>query len=546
MKINSTHKNINFKSATINLNVLSDTHGNLELVDRGYQTLIQQEKDVFEKEEKGKKNFLITGGDWFISGAKTGYLTNPNKPLMEFQGEMLNKFIAKIKEKYPMTQSIFVPGNHETDGGVEIFNSAMRNINADVIISNLDFKNSTSLKKAIEEGKIIAEQITTIPDDKDPQKKYPVLNLGIMPVNLEYYLNNHNGLELIENCRFPQKNVSPNQTQKTREMIKEKITQFRKDNPNGIVILTCHTGVNLADELAKEADIDLIFDAHEHKDETRYVNKTPIVALSQNFQKIVNAKIIVDDNGKKQIKIKELRPLESQVQKGELDEFYKTLFKKDVDMIYSITSDSLTSLSVENIRNRNNHLANFILDSIRDEIKEHDPSVQIFALNASSIRSGFKISKDKPKTSPIEIANCLVGINHKVANVVVNDVSGSELAYMILDNFLFNRIDTEKNPLIHYSGLKIDKTGLLKAYDSGIIGSRLCQYITLTDTNEQIDPNKKYRIANVEKYFIKSQNERIKNMFSSSKPLNINIHDLFKQHFEKHPKIHYKPDIRLY
>ena len=117
---------------------------------------------------------------------------------------------------------------------------------------------------------------------------------------------------------------------------------------------------------------------------------------------------------------------------------------------------------------------------------------------------------------------------------------------MILDNFLLNRIDTEKNPLIHYSGLKIDKTNLLKAYDRGIIGSKLCQYITLVDTNEQIDPNKKYRIANVEKYFIKSQNERIKNMYSSSKPLNINIHDLFKQHFEKHPEVNYTPDIRLY
>ena len=135
MKINSIRNNINFKSATINLNVFSDTHGNLELADRGYQTLVKNEKDVFEKEEKGKKNFLIIGGDWFISGGKTGYLTNPNKPLMEFQGEMLNKFIAKIKEKYPLTQCIFVPGNHETDGGVEIFNSAMRNINADVIIS---------------------------------------------------------------------------------------------------------------------------------------------------------------------------------------------------------------------------------------------------------------------------------------------------------------------------------------------------------------------------------------------------------------------------
>lgn len=67
---------------------------------------------------------------------------------------------------------------------------------------------------------------------------------------------------------------------------------------------------------------------------------------------------------------------------------------------------------------------------------------------------------------------------------------------------------------------------------TGELGDELCQYITLTDTNEQIDPNKQYRIANVEKYFIKATNEKIKEFYSSSKPLNINIHDLFKDHFK--------------
>lgn len=214
--------------------------------------------------------------------------------------------------------------------------------------------------------------------------------------------------------------------------------------------------------------------------------------------------------------------------------------------VYSITSDGIAALSTDNIRNKNNHLANFVLDSIREEIREYDPTVQIFALNASAIRSGFKISKDSPKTSPIEIANCMTGINHKVANVVVNDVSGRELAYMVLDNFLFNRVDTEKNPLVHYSGLKIDKTGFMAAYDRGIIGDELCRYITLTDTDETIDPNKKYRIANVEKYFNKAADDKIKKMYESSEHLGINIHDLFKSHFKKHPNVHYTPDTRLY
>src|SRR5699024_12872244 len=168
------------------------------------------------------------------------YLTDPNKPLMKFQGEMLNKFIGKVKEKYPMTKSIFVPGNHETDGGIEIFSQAMRNIDADVIISNLDFKNSYLMQDAIDEGRVIGEKITVVQDDKDPNKKYPVLNLGVMPTNLEFYLNDHDGHELIENCRDPQKYVSSNQTQKTRELIKKRNEELKRENTNGIVIQTLH------------------------------------------------------------------------------------------------------------------------------------------------------------------------------------------------------------------------------------------------------------------------------------------------------------------
>ena len=186
MKIFPLQNNVNFRGATININAFSDTHGNLELADRGLQTLMKNKEDVFEKEEKGKENFLIVGGDWFISGGKTGYLTDPNKPVMKFKGEMLNKFIGKVKEKYPMTKSIFVPGNHETDGGIEIFSQAMRNIDADVIISNLDFKNSYLMQDAIDEGRVIGEKITVVQDDKDPNKKYPVLNLGVMPTNIEF------------------------------------------------------------------------------------------------------------------------------------------------------------------------------------------------------------------------------------------------------------------------------------------------------------------------------------------------------------------------
>ena len=65
MKINPFNMTPSFKGANISITALSDTHGSLELTDRGYRAIINN--DVFEKEEKGKAKYLIIGGDWFIS-----------------------------------------------------------------------------------------------------------------------------------------------------------------------------------------------------------------------------------------------------------------------------------------------------------------------------------------------------------------------------------------------------------------------------------------------------------------------------------------------
>ena len=545
MKINPFNITPSFKGANISITALSDTHGSLELTDRGYRAIINN--DVFEKEEKGKANYLIIGGDWFISGGKTGFMTDPNKPLMKFQAEMLNKFIGKLKETSPSLVTIFTTGNHDLDGGVDLFRETIRDIDADTVISNLDTNRSYKLQDAINEGKIVTEHIKFIPDDKDPDIKHAILNLAIAPVNLQYFIFDHSGLELTEDNNIPQNSMSPAQFQKTKEEIIKKIGSFKEKYPKGKVILTCHTGLSLGDEIAKESKVDLVFDAHEHKDEIRFVNGTMIVCLSQNFKKIANAKMEIDDNGDtKSITLKELRPNESGFQSGELTAFYKQLFSEDLKKTYGIksTDSDIASLSIDGIRNKNNYLANFVTDCIMEEIKEIDPEVRIFALNSSSIRNGFKLGEEKTVT-PFEVLNCLNGINHKAGQIVTNKITGRELIYMILDNFRFNKLDPERNTIIHYSGLKIDKTGFMDAYSKGKIGSDLCEFVTLTDTNEQINPDETYKIANAEKYFIKAHDEKIKKMYENSSKLGAGVHKLFRDHFIKHPDITFTPDNRL-
>lgn len=545
MKINPFLNQTSFKGANISITALSDTHGSLELADKGYRTIAGS--DVFEKEKRGNANFLIIGGDWFISGAKTGFMTNPNKPLMKFQAEMLNKFIGKLKEISPSLSAIFVMGNHDLDGGVDLFQETVRDIDADVVITNLDENNSPKMKDAISEGKIVKEHIKAIPDDKDPNMEHYILNLAISPVNLEYFALNHDGLELIEDCRIPQNSVSPAQFEKTKRYAIERINTFREKHPKGKVILTCHTGLNLADEIIKEADVTIAFDAHEHKDETRFVNGVPVICLSQNFDKISNANIKIDDFGDiESITMKDLRPNKINSSSGELSKFYRELFKDDLKKAYTIqsTNPDVVNLSIEGIRTKNNYLANFVTDSIMEGIKEIDPEVDVFALNSSSIRNGFKLG-DEPSVTPFEVLNCLNGINHKIGQIVVNEVTGRELIYMILDNFRFNKLNPERNTIIHYSGLKINKTGFMDAYQKGKVGSDLCEFVVLSDTNEPVDPDKKYKIANVEKYFTKAHDEKIKDMRQNSVELGVGVHKLFRDYFIKHPYISFTPDERL-
>ena len=95
MKIQSLNSfyNPNFKAATININAFSDTHGELLLANNAVEELRRRKKDVFEPQEKGKANVTSICGDWFMDGARTGYLTNPEKKNGLFQLDIFNEFM---------------------------------------------------------------------------------------------------------------------------------------------------------------------------------------------------------------------------------------------------------------------------------------------------------------------------------------------------------------------------------------------------------------------------------------------------------------------
>jgi len=302
-----------------------------------------------------------------------------------------------------------------------------------------------------------------------------------------------------------------------------------------------------ADNLAEKAPLDLAFDAHEHKDEIRISSGVPIIPLSMNFKKIVNVLLEIDDNGRlKNMNIKDIIPDKTKAA-GVLADLYKNLFKDDIKKIYTLKSsdEKIKTLDIDGVRLGNSFLANFITDAVLYELKKEDNSIDFFALNSSAVRYPLSLSSS-PSVSSMDIANVLSGIKEIDAQIMTTDLRGSNIAYMVLDNVITNSKNPEKNPLIHYAGLDIDKTGLLSAAEE-TDSAELCRYIKDKRTGQPILPDKIYRFANTEKYFNKSINIKIKKIKDVSVYTGFTVQELFKRYFEtSNGVIQVNYDVRIY
>ena len=542
------YSNTAFKAANISINAFSDTHGEILLANNALEDMRKRKKNIFFPEKKGNANIIAISGDWFINGGEKGFRTDPKKPLGKFQLNVFNEFINQIKSIAGNTKALFVPGNHEFDGGVKLLDDILSEIDADVIASNLNIDESPAFSKTRNANKIFNERIIEVEDDKNPNLKHKLLFLGIMPVNMQMYQRNLDGVSLTDVSRKNLVNINREDFQNTLDTCKKKIFDFKKDNPDGIVIFMSHAGANFSDTLAQEAPVDLIFDGHEHKKETRIIkNKTPIIPLYMNFKRIVNAKLMIGDDGKLNVIYTNNFDPSRNKTKGPLNSLFKKIFKQDLKKEYSIQANNpeIKVLDVDGIRDGNNFLANFVTDSILHEIRKENPDVDIFALNASAIRHSLFISQS-PKNSHLQVKNVLAGISEEAGSVMTTNVTGLELAYMVRDNLIFNSKDPQKNPLVHYSGLIIDKTNLDEEIKKGRPLKYLLRYITDAKTNMPVEADKMYKIANVEKYFDKSKNEVIKNFKQKSEYTGTNIHKLFEQHFEQEKdNLVAKCDVRI-
>ena len=252
------------------------------------------------------------------------------------------------------------------------------------------------------------------------------------------------------------------------------------------------------------------------------------------LKKFENVKINFDDNGDLSgIKTHAYYP-KGLSGTNEMQDFYERVFKKDIEQSYSIPArDGICDLELKGVRYKNSYLANYITDVILNRIQKRIPETDFFALNASAIRGPLK-TKEGGEVNNINILLTLNGIRNEDANIMLSRVTGREILYMIVENVMSNAQSREKNPLNHYSGLSYNKTMLIKGIQMGLDEKNLISFIR--DKNgEPLDLDREYLLANVEKFFLKSKNPFIKELYTSNRTAMtlLNAKEEFKKHFEE-------------
>lgn len=531
MKINSIQPyHFSFKGAQMSITAFSDTHGQLEDIGSFWEEIEKNKDDIFLKEGKGKKDVVAVAGDWFMAGNVKGYKSNPDYNSQKYQLLFFNKLMKMFSRMSKSITSIFTIGNHELDAGFEEFSKCARKLNSQIVATNVDLESSDVLKHHALRSKTIEIQ-----DDKDPSLVHKVLFLGVSPGNMSYYNKKLKGIKFLDDVYKPQSKITPDEVKNSINAVKKEIEEFKKENPKGAIVLLDHFGGTFQDELLRQKlPVNVILSAHEHLDYDELKGSTLIVKLFQNFKKFENVKINFDDNGDLSgIKTHAYYP-KGLSGTNEMQDFYERVFKKDIEQSYSIPArDGICDLELKGVRYKNSYLANYITDVILNRIQKRIPETDFFALNASAIRGPLK-TKEGGEVNNINILLTLNGIRNEDANIMLSRVTGREILYMIVENVMSNAQSREKNPLNHYSGLSYNKTMLIKGIQMGLDEKNLISFIR--DKNgEPLDLDREYLLANVEKFFLKSKNPFIKELYTSNRTAMtlLNAKEEFKKHFEE-------------
>lgn len=512
MKVNTrNYLNPFFKGARINIVANSDNHGNITSLAQFYNTIKENEEDIFKESNKESTlNLYINAGDFFINGAKGGFRTNSNITNMDVQKDFFQLLIEKVRKVANKKQwqkeceeqnlkpsehkkvdnpvnfhALYTPGNHCYDGGDTMLYDALKGVNGvSVVMSNIDEENSPAIDSYNFDKKgsnFVTSKEFEIQDDTYEHKKHHLMVLGATIPAMDFY-----NPGLLEQTRFVDANSGKDSSMEkkhianTIEALREKTLDFKKRYPDGIIILASHMGTRLSKIVRDEIpQINEILDGHKHDVATFQKGNSFVSSLGQDNKIIKSISLYIDDFGEieresfvfttDQHKLGEteynaFKRMLMGNETGTIDPKQRECYKEEsMPIVQVYDTDNTRNMNnvvyTSDIRYANSLLANFLTTALKESIQKVSgcEKIDVVGVQSSIIRGGLQDG-----ASNLDIMKVFDGVSEKLSNVKVGDVTGTELFFIVLENIKDNIADKTRNTIIQWSDIQVNRTEIEK------------------------------------------------------------------------------------
>ena len=536
-----------FKAARINILATADNHGNIMQLPRVLKTIENNAKEIFPKAESPSTfNFLTIVGDWFINPSKKGLLTHPELSNGDMQNlamlktidsvkVLLKKLAAKtsgiISGKTAELNVLFTPGNHDLDAGDKFLLNVMKKNPMKTLITNVDLNKSPAVQEAMSlSDNIIKSAVYSIPDDKRDDLLHKVLFVSATIPSMDFYNPGLcKGLEFYDNSNKKDANLTEADIQETINSIKEKVDDFKLENPKGAVVLLSHMGGRLSEIIRSNVpQINHVLNGHDHKNVQSNVGKTSINSLGKDNEMIKALNFEFDDDGNL-IKAT-MTPYFTEttvadgLEKHPFQIFLNDFFEKDLEPLVSLGEiksekaveeaesrfpqqlDALfTKLGITDITQRTTLMKN---DSFKElmfseaskeleksesvnkglnkltygnEIRYQNSYLMNYLTSAVKRTVREKYDSDvftvalqssivrgglEDGADNLRVMPVFDGVSEDLSNLRIGDVKGEELVGLIVENVLANLKAPTRNTIIHWSDVQVNRS-LIEAIKSG-------------------------------------------------------------------------------
>ena len=556
----SSANNTAFKSGYLNILATADKHGKIMELPKVVKCIENSAGNIFPHAgEKSALNILSIVGDWFINPSKKGFLTNPNLTNGDIQKWALVNFIENIRTiirnhakniiKTPECNfsAVYAMGNHCLDAGTDFIIDVMKTCPMKSLITNVNLDKSYKISAAKNTSPNIVKSIVyEITDDKRADIKHKGLLLGITIPSMDYYNPGLcKGLEFYDNSNQKDTSLGEETLQGTINSVKQEVENFKKNNPNGAVILMSHMGESLAEIIVKNVpEINHVLNGHDHKITQKITGKTIISSLGKDNEIIKSLNCKFDDNGNFTTQSITQYDIGRTVLDGIENLPFQTeinrKFKKDIIPFAKVKDDTtpqnkkdknLKLYYGDETRYKNSYLMNFLTTAIKDELKKTVDS-ELFAvgLQSSIVRCGIENKADN-----LTLMKVFDGVSKELSGLEIGIVKGDNLAGMITENVLDNLINPTRNTLIHWSDIQINKS-LIKSIRDGNSDEDYHKAIKVrnpkTNEFEPIKLDKEYKIAIGKKYLLKDSIRYPSKIRKNFREIGVTYEEMFRKYLD--------------